>query len=102
MKRTAQELLEAIKLIVGEDNNEDSVLALYEDVSDSVSSEDSVSKEMYEELEQKYNKLDSEWRERYKSRFFNDEEKVTDYVESVDEEKDVSDLEEVARRLINV
>lgn len=82
-KRTITEMLEKVKSILG-DRNDDEALEFIADITDSVSNESGESGAMtkyneltakYSELETKYNNLDNEWRNRYKARFYDADDK---------------------------
>lgn len=75
MKRTAEELLEQAKNILGE-NTTDEALSFLEDISDTVTPPDV-------DWEQKYKENDAEWRQKYRDRFFSD---VTPEIEPYEEE----------------
>lgn len=66
--RSREELLTSINARFAEDTS-DEVLALIEDVTDTLSDYDRRIGDSTD-WESKYNQLDSEWRERYKARFF--------------------------------
>lgn len=91
MRRTAEELANMIKNIVGEDNNSDEVIELMEDVSDSVTDETEYTKEKFDEL-------DRTWRERYTKRFMGEvsenreEETPAENDEKVEEDISIEDL----------
>lgn len=87
-KRTKEELLEAVRAVIG-DSTEDAALALLEDISDSwdVSGGD---------WKNKYDELDRSWRKKYMDRFFGKEDgepvEVVDEVEEVKEKRTYDDL----------
>lgn len=89
--RTKEELLELIKNRIGEDNS-DEALAFIEDITDTLSDLESKASTDWEE---KYNALDNDWRERYKSRFFSApvDVKEDDFID------DVNDVEDEAKDL---
>lgn len=60
--RTRDEIIESLNALVGENNTSDEYLSLLEDISDSMTPPEV-------DWEQRYNELDSSWRERYKKRF---------------------------------
>ena len=62
------ELLESLKGILG-DNKSDEALKILEDASDTITDFEEKTKN-YTALEEKYNKLDDEWRTKYRERFF--------------------------------
>lgn len=66
--RSREELLTSINARFADDTS-DEVLALIEDVTDTLSDYDRRIGDSTD-WESKYNQLDSEWRERYKARFF--------------------------------
>ena len=97
MKLSKEELLEKVKTYVG-DRADDETLEIIEDISDSFESSESAEKieEIKTEYESKLADLDNEWREKYKARFFSEndntgnegDESETD----VEEKTDYSDL----------
>lgn len=94
MKLKREELLEKIKNYVG-DRTDDESIEIIEDISDSF--EESETAEEIEKVKTEYEtklaNLDSEWREKYKARFFSkDEEDNEDEEEEVEEKTDYSDL----------
>lgn len=97
MKLSKEELLKKVKTYVG-DRADDETLQIIEDISDSF--EDSESAEEVEKLKTEYEtkiaKLDSEWREKYKARFFskdeNEDNEDNEDEEEVGEKTDYSDL----------
>lgn len=66
------EFLASIKERIGEDTSDASLKFLEDmtDTFDSLSKGDEDYKTKYEELNKKYEKLDNDWRDKYKSRFF--------------------------------
>ena len=80
-----EDLIKKITTLIGEDTSDDSI-SLLEDVTDTI--EDLAKKEgvsastewetKYKEMEEKYNNLDKEWREKYKARFSQPVEPKTD------------------------
>lgn len=68
MVRSKEELLNALKNVVG-DNTTDDVLSLLEDLSDSM---DDYATRLSEsgDWKTKYEENDAEWRKRYRERFF--------------------------------
>lgn len=97
MKLTREELLEKVKNYVGE-RNDDVSLELIEDISDSFVDTESAedTEKIKTEYEAKIADLDSEWREKYKARFFSKDENEDDVEdeeeEEVKEKTDYSDL----------
>ncbi len=71
MKRTLDELLTAVNTIVGEDNTDEAVLALIEDLTDTLTeaAPDTTSDELRAEIENLKTELESQ-KKRYKDRFF--------------------------------
>lgn len=86
MKKTAEELASMVKAIVGEGNNSDEVIELMEDISDSVNTDDTYTKEKFDEL-------DRTWRERYTKRFMGD---VKETEETVTEEDKTEEKEDIS------
>lgn len=63
MKLSKEELLEKVKVYVG-DRTDDETISLIEDISDSMEVTDDT-----ENWKEKYEELDNEWREKYIARF---------------------------------
>ena len=63
MKLSKEELLEKVKVYVG-DRTDDETISLIEDISDSMEVSDGG-----ENWKEKYEELDNEWREKYIARF---------------------------------
>jgi hypothetical protein len=95
--RTIEEILEIVAQRVGDDNS-DEALRFIEDISDTLRDYQAKADENYvvdkdeeiKEWERKYNELDTQWRERYKERFF----KPSEIVDSDDYVDDINDVEE--------
>lgn len=66
-----QDFMNQIKAIVG-DKNDDATLKFLEDANDTITSLNDDYKAKYETAVKEKEDLDKEWRERYKSRFFDD------------------------------
>ena len=71
MVKTKEEIMTALQEKIGE-STEDSDLSLIEDISDTI---DSFTQKSEVDWEQKYKDNDAAWREKYKSRFFNPQQK---------------------------
>ena len=71
MIRTREELLNQIRDVIG-DSTEDNALGLLEDVTDTVTDLETRAADNTD-WQSRYNALDSEWRERYRARFFDGE-----------------------------
>lgn len=63
MKKTKEEILQALTDLLGEGAMSDEAIALTEDIADTVG-------EPGEDWEQKYKDLDKSWRQKYHDRFF--------------------------------
>lgn len=89
--RTKEELLELVKNRIGEDTS-DEALAFIEDIADTLNDLETRASIDWEE---KYNALDSDWRERYKARFFSApvDVKEDDFID------DINDVEDEAKDL---
>ena len=97
--KTAEELLTSLRAILGEDNNSDEVIELFENITDSVNAGANT-----EYTKEKFDALDRDWRKRYTERFMGkaddlrdaeDERRETvtdDSTDEVDEEIKVEDL----------
>lgn len=71
MIRTREELLNQLRETIG-DSTDDNALALLEDVTDTMTDLETRAADTTD-WQSRYNQLDSEWRERYKARFFDGE-----------------------------
>lgn len=71
MVRTKEQILEAIRGKLGEDNS-DEAIALLEDISDTLNDYDNKTKDDTE-WKTKYEENDKAWRKKYTDRFFNKE-----------------------------
>lgn len=95
MKLNREELLEKVKNYVG-DRTDDESLEIIEDISDSFGESESAEEveKIKTEYETKLANLDTEWREKYKARFFSkdEENKEDEEEEEVEEKTDYSDL----------
>lgn len=69
MVKSKEELLTQIKGLIG-DRTDDEVIAVVEDIADTV---DDLTVKAKTDWEEKYNNLDAEWREKYRNRFFDGE-----------------------------
>lgn len=65
--KSKEEILNSITALVG-DNNDDNVLTIMEDVSDTLADFESKTKDATD-WKQKYEQNDNEWRQKYKERF---------------------------------
>ena len=88
------ELLTSLKGILG-DNTSDESLKLLEDVSDTITDFENKTKDTTA-WEEKYKKLDNDWRTKYRERFFskseNDEPDEPDIDEPKPKKREFSDL----------
>lgn len=95
MKLKKEELLEKVKAYVG-DRADDETLEIIEDISDSFENSESAEEveKVKTEYETKLANLESEWREKYKARFFskNEDNGEDEEEEEVEEKTDYSDL----------
>ena len=66
--RSADEIISAFSNIIG-DRNDDDVLNFIEDVTDTINDSKTNYKEMYEAAVSENERLDTEWRNRYRERF---------------------------------
>lgn len=71
MIRTREELLNQLRETIG-DSTDDNALSLLEDVTDTMTDLETRAADNTD-WQSRYNQLDSEWRERYKARFFDGE-----------------------------
>lgn len=71
MVKSKEEIIASLKSIIGEDNS-DEAITLLEDVTDTLSVDNSAITAELEEMKQKYTDLDNEWRKRYRDRFYGD------------------------------
>lgn len=95
MVKTKEEIMTSLRGVIG-DNTNDDVLALLEDVDDtlSVSNDPENWKEKYEsnnaEWENKYDELETKWRNKYRDRFYGDVDDTEEKVfENPEENKEV-------------
>lgn len=97
MKLKKEELMEKVKNYVGDRTDDDS-LEIIEDISDSFEESESAEEveKVKSEYEAKLTNLESEWREKYKARFFskdeNEDNEEDEKEEEVEEKTDYSDL----------
>lgn len=90
MKRTLDELLNAVNAIVGEDNTSDAVIALIEDLTDTLTVEtpEDPGEDLAAEVERLKGELEAE-KKRYKDRFFGKvDDETEDAIETEDEKPD--------------
>lgn len=90
-----EELLASLKGILG-DNKSDEALKLLEDASDTIADYETKTKDTTN-WEEKYKKLDDDWRTKYRERFFtksdnNDEPDEPDIDEPKPKKREFSDL----------
>lgn len=102
MRKSLNEILDSAKGLF-EGNSSDEVLNFLEDLQDSYTEQDITSYETkILELEQKVSDTESEWREKYKARFFSQEDEQISVVDDTssqepDEvEAEVPSVEEIA------
>ena len=69
--KTKEELLESIKLKIGEDTS-DETLAVLEDISDTIDDLESTAKDT-KDWKAEAERIDAEWRKKYHDRFFSGE-----------------------------
>lgn len=97
MKLSKEELMEKVKTYVG-DRTDDESLEIIEDISDSFESSESTEEveKLKTEYETKLLNLDTEWREKYKARFFSEKDVIEDKEDEPntenEEKTDYSDL----------
>ena len=103
MRKSLNEILDSAKVLF-EGNFSDEVLNFLEDLQDSYTEQDITSYETkISELEKKVSDTESEWREKYKNRFFSQEDdqiSVVDDTSSQEPEEDeaeVPSVEEIAK-----
>ena len=102
MRKNLNEILDSAKVLF-EGNSSDEVLNFLEDLQDSYTEQDITSYETkISELEKKVSDTESEWREKYKARFFSQEDEQVSVVDDTssqepDEvEAEVPSVEEIA------
>lgn len=102
MRKNLNEILDSAKTLF-EGNSSDEVLNFLEDLQDSYTEQDITSYETkISELEQKVADTENEWREKYKARFFDQEDEQIDIVDDSSEqvtdeaEAEVPSVEEIA------
>lgn len=102
MRKNLNEILDSAKTLF-EGNSSDEVLNFLEDLQDSYTEQDITSYETrISELEQKVIDTESEWREKYKARFFTQEDDQISVVDDTSKqetdevEAEVPSVEEIA------
>ena len=97
MRTTKEQLLLQIKNLLGEQSSSDEAIKLYEDISDSFNDDTLNELENYKKqisvLEEKVQSVESSWREKYTSRFF--EPTKTEPVDDTKPEEHENDYESV-------
>lgn len=68
--KSKDELLASIKARIGEDTSDDA-LSLYEDLSDTISDFETKAKGDGKDWKAEAERIDNEWRQKYRDRFFN-------------------------------
>ena len=95
--RTKDEILEAVKTRIGEDNS-DETIAFLEDITDTLNDYDNKTK-TETDWKAKYEENDKEWRKRYTDRFFNNEEdlgsKGSDETDEIEESEEPTSFEDL-------
>lgn len=93
MVLSREEFFEAINKRVGESTDDES-LKFIEDMTDTYNSLGT--NKSVEDWEKKYNDLDTEWRERYRKRFFEGKEEIVeDQKEDVEEDGEPTTFDEL-------
>lgn len=93
MIRTREELLNQLKETIG-DSKDDKTLSLLEDITDTFTDMETRASDTTN-WKSKYETLDSEWRERYKARFFDGEPSGNDPAPPQDEETIITSYEDL-------
>lgn len=89
---TRDEFFEAINKRVGE-NTDDESLKFIEDMTDTYNA---IADSGEEDWKKKYEELDSEWRERYRKRFFDGKDEIVDdQKEDIKEDSEPSTFDEL-------
>ena len=83
--KSKEEILNSITALVGE-NNDDNVLTIMEDVSDTFADFESKTKDATD-WKQKYEQNDNEWRQKYKERFMSGTSNEPEVDNSIDTEE---------------
>lgn len=83
--KSKEEILNSITALVG-DNNDDNVLTIIEDVSDTFADFESKTKDATD-WKQKYEQNDNEWRQKYKERFMSGTTNEPEVDNSIDTEE---------------
>ena len=95
--RTKDEILEAVKARIGEDNSDDTI-AFLEDITDTLNEYEDKTK-ANTDWKAKYEENDKEWRKRYTDRFFNnddvDDKKKDDVIIEDDDEDEPTSFEDL-------
>lgn len=94
MKKSKEEILEAVRTMVGETPSDDA-LTLLEDISDSMNIE--IAEDQYISID-KYKKLDADWRKKYADRFLRGEE-TKEKEETKEEEEEEIKIEDIFKEV---
>lgn len=79
MVKSKDEIMASLKAIIGEGAGDD-VLTLLEDINDTLSVDNTAVTAELEEWKRKYDENDTEWRKRYRDRFFGDVDETEDAI----------------------
>ena len=85
--KTKEELLESIRVFIGE-NNSDDAIAIIEDISDTLDDMMVKAKGDGKDWKTEYENNDKAWRKKYRDRFFNSSNEMKDEKEDIEEEED--------------
>lgn len=100
--KSKKEIMDSLSKVIGE-NNSDDVLALLEDVSDTLDTANTDLSAKLQEAEDKYNELDKSWRAKYRSRFLQSKEDAAeqddDFKKEQEEQEQKDEQEERAENV---
>lgn len=100
-RKTAEELVSAIRTAVGDENLSDDVLGIIEDVTDSVvevdqsAMKEQIRSELEEEYKARLDDLDGQWRRRYAERFTTPTEVIEEQKEDVEDDSEEMTFEDL-------
>lgn len=105
MRKTADEIITAIKTILGDNATSDEAISLLEDIADSVDSDGNMKiaelentiETIKRDNEEAYNSLDNEWRKKYIERFNSGEDNTV--VEKETEEIEIKNYDDLFKEV---
>lgn len=85
--KSKEEIMESVKAVIG-DNESEEVISLLEDLSDTLDSKEGDGTDW----KAKYEQNDSEWKKKYRDRFFSKSDKKEEEAEEEEEEEEEDNL----------